>query len=291
MIVITGPTGNIGHRVLAHVLTGDEPVRVVVRDPTRLPASVRDRVEVVQGSHGDPSVARRALDGADTVFWLVAADRRALNPDEAFVGFTRPTAAALRDHGVRRVVTISALGRGTPVADRAGHVTGSLAMDDLLAGTGVALRVLACGSFMDNMLRQAASIKDRGVFFDILPPDFEQRLVAARDIAAVASRLLLDPSWTGQEEIPLLGPEDLSYDEMAAIASDVLSAEVRYQQITPAALLSQLTDMSDGMAQAMHDMMTAKMNGLDNGVARTPQSAIDTPTTFREWCEQTLKPA
>jgi hypothetical protein len=45
------------------------------------------------------------------------------------------------------------------------------------------------------------------------------------------------------------------------------------------------------MAQGMLDMMIAKDNGLDLGVARTPQHAIDTPTTFRQWCEDTLKPA
>jgi hypothetical protein len=41
----------------------------------------------------------------------------------------------------------------------------------------------------------------------------------------------------------------------------------------------------------MLDMMIAKDNGLDNGVARTPQDAINTPTTFRQWCDDTLKPA
>jgi hypothetical protein len=45
------------------------------------------------------------------------------------------------------------------------------------------------------------------------------------------------------------------------------------------------------MAQAMLEMMIAKGNGLDKGVARTPRHAIDTPTTFRQWCEGTLNPA
>ncbi|MBP2326895.1 hypothetical protein JOF56_007280 [Kibdelosporangium banguiense] len=45
---------------------------------------------------------------------------------------------------VVHVVGVSALGRGTPVGDRAGLVTASLAMDDLIASTGVAYRALAC---------------------------------------------------------------------------------------------------------------------------------------------------
>jgi hypothetical protein len=47
--------------------------------------------------------------------------------------------------------------------------------------------------------------------------------------------------------------------------------------------------MSEAMAQGMADMATAKNNGLDNAEPRTPEST--TPTTFRQWCEEVLKPA
>lgn len=56
-----------------------------------------------------------------------------LAPQDAYTGFTRPAAEALTAHGVGHVVGVSALGRGTPLADRAGLVTASLAMDDLIA--------------------------------------------------------------------------------------------------------------------------------------------------------------
>ena len=293
MIVITAPTGNIGHQVLANVVAGDQPVRVIARDPARLPAGIRDRVEVVQGSHGDPAVVTRAFDGADAVFWLLPPDRRAASVEEAYVGFTRPAAEVLRGGGVKRVVGVSALGRGTPYAGRAGNVTASLAMDDLIAGTGVAFRALTMPGFMDNLLRQAGAIKERGAFFDVVPGDLELPTVATRDIAAVAARLLLDTAWSGQDEVPLLGPEDLSNDDMAAIISDVLGTPVHYERIPGRTLLDRLTghDMSAGMAHAMLDMLTAAENGLDHGIARTPRHAIDTPTTFRRWCADTLTPA
>ena len=91
----------------------------------------------------------------------------------------------------------------------------------------------------------------------------------------------------------MLGPEDLSSNDMAAIAAEVIGIPVRYQQIPLQAFKDQLTGagLSEAMAQGMLDMMIAKDNGLDLGVARMPQHAIDTPTTFRQWCEDTLKPA
>lgn len=293
MIVVTAPTGKIGHQVLDHVLDAGGTVRIVARDPARLPAGARERAEVVQGSHGDPDVVDRAFAGADTVFWVLPTDRTAATAHDAYTGFTRPAAEAVRAHGVKRVVGVSALGRGTAWADRAGHVTASLAMDDLIAGTGTAFRALALPGFMDNLLRQARSIKEQGVFFDVLPADRRLPSVATRDIADVAARLLLDGSWTGQDTVPLLGPEDLSYDDMAAIASDVLGIPVSYRRVPGDALKDRLlaSGTSEGMAQAMLDMMTAKENGLDDGVVRTPRHAADTPTTFRQWCADTLRPA
>ena len=47
MIVVTAPTGLVGHQVLENLLDRDEPVRVIARDPNRLAAGVRERVEVV----------------------------------------------------------------------------------------------------------------------------------------------------------------------------------------------------------------------------------------------------
>jgi len=34
MIVVTAPTGDIGHKVLATLLDNDAPIRVIVRDPS-----------------------------------------------------------------------------------------------------------------------------------------------------------------------------------------------------------------------------------------------------------------
>jgi hypothetical protein len=36
-------------------------------------------------------------------------------------------------------------------------------------------------------------------------------------------------------------------------------------------------------------MHAAKDNGLDNSEQRTPENT--TPTSFRQWCEEVLKPA
>ena len=290
MIVITTPTGQIGRHAVDGLLAAGAPLRVVARDASKLPARVRERAEVIEGSHGDAGVGRRAFEGADAVFWLVPPDpTRTL--EQAYLEFTRPAADAIRAQGVRRVVSVTALGRGTPWQDEAGLVTASIRMDDLLMGSGAAFRGLAMPSFMDNVLRQAESIATRGMFFGPLDPDRKHPTTATRDMGAMAASLLADASWTGQEEMPLLGPEDLSFAEMAAIISEVLGREVRYRQISFAALKAQLLGRgtSESFAQGYVDMMRAKNEGMDNAAERMAKSR--SPTTFRQWCADVLKPA
>lgn len=295
MIVITTPTGQIGGRLLQILLdetrTRDEELRVIVRDPGRLPDGVRARVDVVTGSHGDAEVVDRAFDGADAVFWLVPSNLREASLDAMYSGFTRAAAKAFTTHRVGHVVGVSALGRGTPVAGRAGHVTASLAMDDLIASTGVAYRALANPTFFDNLLWQVASLRDNGVFTGTEAADRKAPTAATRDIAAAAAGLLLDRSWTGTGEVPVLGPEDLSPNDLARIMSEVLGRPIRYERQTLDAFGTALAGrgVGDALVQGYLDMMRAKDDGLDEGVRRTPQTA--SPTTFREWCEQVLKPA
>lgn len=293
MIVITTPTGAIGSRLL-HLLLQDpngEQLRVVVRDPAKLPDEVRGRVDVVTGSHDDPEVVGKAFAGADAVFWVVPPDSRAPSLEAAYSGFTRPAAEAFTAYGVSHVVGVSALGRGTPVAGRAGLVTASLAMDDLIATTGVAYRALANPSFMDNLLRQVTAIRDHGVFTDTIDADRRAPLVATQDIAAVAAGLLLDRSWVGADAVPVLGPEDLSAADLALIMSEVLGRPIRYEREPLESLAARLTSFGagDAFTGGMVDMFRAKDAGLDAGVRRTPQTS--TPTTFRQWCEQVLAPA
>ena len=157
--------------------------------------------------------------------------------------------------------------------------------------TGAAFRGLAMPSFMDNAARQAGPMREKGMFFGPIDPDKKAPVTATRDVGAVAARLLADRTWTSQAEVPVIGPEDLSANDMAAIASEVLGREIRYQQITFEAFKAQLLGrgMSESFAQGYVDMMRAKDEGMDNSASRMPETS--TPTSFRQWCEEALKPA
>ncbi|MCI3274236.1 NAD(P)H-binding protein [Streptomyces cylindrosporus] len=288
MLVITTPTGQIGRQVVDGLLDGEEPVRVIARDPARLSPAVRDRVEVVQGSHRDPDVLMKAFVGADAVFWLVPPDPAAPDVLAHVLDPTRAACEAIAGHGVQRVVAVSTMGRG--IEKNAGLLSAAQAGEDLMAGTGARFRALRPAGFMENLFRQLDAIRDRGVLFWPYTADRTVGLIATRDIAAKAVELLRDDSWTGQGQVPLVSPDTLTPEGVAQVVSEVLERPVRYQQVSLDALRATALEhrANEAWAQALVDMTAAQNAGVYDEEHRTAQPA---PTGFRQWCEEVLRPA
>ena len=289
MIVITTPTGNIGRHVVRHLLDAGQSLRLIARDPTKLAKDVRDRGEVVEGSHSHADVVGRAFRGADAVFWLCP-PTPAPTPAAATVEFARPAAEAMRRNGIAHIVAVTTLGRHTPWQERAGNATGSIHMVDLLRTTGAAVRGLALPAFMDNALHMIPTIR-RGYMPGPIDPDKKLPHTAARDTGAAAARLLVDRNWSGQEDVPVLGPEELSYADLAAIISEVTGIEVRYEHQSYEAYkeAAMARGLTDAFAQGFVDMLRAKDEGMDNVASRA--AAIIGPTGFRQWVKEELQPA
>lgn len=288
MIVVTAPTGQTGRGVLGHLLDGTESIRVIARDPSRLDARVREGAEVVTGSHNDPAVLAEAFTGADTVFWLVPPDPRASSVEGYYLDFTRPACEAARRQGVRRVVGVSSLGR--TYGGTAGNLSAAFAMDTMIEATGVDYRALRMPYFMENHLHQVEAIRSQGTFFLPNTADRPLATVATRDIATTAAALLSDPTWTGQDSIAVVSPDDLSPNGMAVIMSEVLDRPVRAQEVPTAGYAATMAryGMTEAWAQGLADMAAAQNDGIYDAEVRTAKRAA---TGFREWCEDTLKPA
>jgi uncharacterized protein YbjT (DUF2867 family) len=291
MILITAPTSTNGRQLVDDLIAYSAPLRLIVRDASSLSPEVRDAAEVVEGSHGDPEAIDRACEGIDTVFWLAPNLVGAETVDASFSGFSKPAAEAFARRGVQRVVCISAIGRGSELAGRAGLVTASLAMEDLISASVPSFRAITSATYMHNLLGQVEAMKGAGAFFMTLKPDLRSPWVASNDVAARALELLLDDSWEGKGHVACLGPSDITPVEIAATISDVVGQTVAYQQVPDAGLKENLVSAgySDAMADAVIEMFDAKNEGLDNFEPREHEAT--TPTSFREWCEEAMAPA
>jgi uncharacterized protein YbjT (DUF2867 family) len=289
MIVVTTPTGNVGSQLLAELLgAGTEPLRVIVRDPSRLQDTVRGQVEVISGSHDDSAVLDRALDGAQGLFWLVPPTTLGNSSEEYYLSFTRPAVAAIRRHQVGHVVGISSAGRNWP--HPAGLLSAAFAMDGELEGTGAAYRSLGMPFYMENLLRPLPRMTSEGVLSLPFSPDRPLATIATQDIATTAAGLLMNRTWEGTDQIAVFGPDRLTPEMMAATISDALGSQISYEQADLEQLSTSMIQRgaSENMARDFAAMYQAQENGIyDEDWSR----ASLTSTTFQTWCETVLAPA
>src|SRR6188508_3347329 len=104
-ILITTPTGRIGRRIVREVIAPEFSVRVIVRDPAKLPDGIREDVEIIRGSMDDADVMRRALDGVEAMFFCVPMEsRQEKDVCGHYERFARVAARAVRAAGTPRVV-------------------------------------------------------------------------------------------------------------------------------------------------------------------------------------------
>jgi hypothetical protein len=78
---------------------------------------------------------------------------------------------------------------------------------------------------------------------------------------------------------------------MARIMAEVLGKPVRFQEVPGPGYKASLTQhgSSEAFAQSLVDMFADVGRGIYGAEPRTPETT--TPTTFKQWCEQVLKPA
>ena len=120
-VLVTGASGFIGQHLTGRLLERGMALRVVTRNPDRLPAEWRGRVEVVTGSLSDKGTIESATKGASLVFHLAGetqdqASMRAVNTE-----VTRALVQAARAAGAKRFVHLSSV--GVIGADQPGTVT------------------------------------------------------------------------------------------------------------------------------------------------------------------------
>jgi uncharacterized protein YbjT (DUF2867 family) len=191
-ILITAPGGTIGRRIVPELLAPEFSVRVISRNPHRLPAEIRDQVEIVRGSIDNAGALREALDGVDALFWCIPRPPiRETNLLDYYERFARAAFRAVRQAETPRVVSISA----SPISTL--H-----AAEEILNESGAAIRHLRCAWFTSNI-----SVPVTG-------------LPAMTHIADLALRLLVRTDWSGIEALSIPGPDDLSFvDSPAAVPS------------------------------------------------------------------------
>lgn len=284
-IVVTAPTGHVGSRVVRLLLQAGERPRVLVRDPARLDPEVRARVDARRGDLTDPAFVRGELAGARALFLLDPTPHSAADPVGDSDRLGALVADAVRAAGVARVVFLSSMG-----AERrhgVGHIDGLARIEQHVDATGADVCHLRCGNFFTNLLLDPDGLS-RGALITSADPDEPVAWLDPRDIGDVAVARLLSAAWHGRVVQGVHGPEDLSWNRVAEILTDVLGRPVHVEAVTDDDVRAALraAGMPPGGVEAIVGM-TAGSRGVPS---EQPRDALTTtPTTLAAWAAEHLR--
>lgn len=283
LIALTTPTGTVGSKVLRRLVESNARVRVLARDGSRIPQELASRIEIVEGSLHEPEDLAKFMAGANTLFWCQPDPSTA----EDYLGAYRELAAkgrdAVRDSGMARVVAISGAG-GKPQTP-AGTVDGLYSIEEMLSQSGASCRFLRCGSFMDNLLWQWEGLLETGSFVYCMDGAKKHPHVATSDVARVAAEWLLRPGWLGIEPVQVLGPELLSYQDIAEILSRELERPIVYGRMDPQEYRELM--LSLGTSASAADGLVGMFAFLENDLCiPEDHQRANTPTTLAQWLQR-----
>ncbi|MFI7273133.1 NAD(P)H-binding protein [Streptomyces sp. NPDC049879] len=285
-LVVTTPTGHVGSRVVRLLLQAGVRPRVLVRDPARLDADTRERVDVRRGDLTDAAFVRSAVEGADCVLWVDPTPHTA----DGAVELSRRTVAgltdALRAGEAGRAVLLSS--GGAEKRHGAGHIDGLARVEEELDATGADVLHLRCGYFFTNLLMNVEELA-QGVLTTSADPDGPMPWVDPRDIGDVAAARMLAGSWRGREVQGVHGPEDLTWRRVAEVLTGALGRPVGLRVVADDDVREALR--AAGLsAEAAENIigMTAGLRGHTLEQARTPVTT--TPTALAGWAYTHLRP-
>ncbi|HTQ57808.1 MAG TPA: NAD(P)H-binding protein [Bryobacteraceae bacterium] len=216
--LITGATGDVGSKAVAHLLARGERPRVFVRDAAQARLRFGDGVDVFQGDFADPASLERALAGVDRLLLVTAGPR--LGEWDAVAAHKAKAA------NVQLLVKLSSMDVEQGVAIGAWHELGERAV----RAAGISFTFVRPTGFMSNLLAWAHSVQAEGVV-RASTGDGGRAFIHSGDIAAVAVQALTTADYAGQA-LSITGPEALSFAAATARIGAALGKNLRFEAIS-----------------------------------------------------------
>ncbi len=280
MIVVTGANGQLGRKIIEHLLdlvADASGVTASVTDPGKAADLAARGVSVRRGDFDDPDTLANAFEGADR---LLLVPSRA--PPDQRIQQHRNVVAAAGKAGVKHFVFMSFV---------EARLESPLPYARIFTDTELHLREsgmdytnLRNSHYAENILGYLSDALETGL---LRAPAGEGRVtyVTCDDIARSAATVLADGSHAGLT-CDLTGPEALSFTEIAGILSDVYGKPVAYQEITPEELRTDCQEL--GLPDYAIDGAVGMMAAVVMGRFANVSSAVEDitgrpPQAFAEW--------
>ncbi len=272
-VLLTGPTGYVGGRLLTELEARGMPVRCLTRRPESLTGRVGPDTEVVSADLLAPDGLADAMRGTDVAFYLVHSmgSRGAFADDDRIAA--QNFAKAALEAGVRRIVYLGGLGSGGDLSD---HLASRHEVGRVLRSTGlpvVELRagiVIGSGSLSFEVMR--ALVKQLPM---MVTPRWVGTLtqpIAIDDVIAylMAAAALPAPANATYE---IGGPDRLSYE--AIMSEYARQRGLTFRVLRVPVLSPRLSSLWLGLVTPVYARVARKMiDGLRNETIVHDTSAL-----------------
>jgi uncharacterized protein YbjT (DUF2867 family) len=238
-ILVTGATGNIGRRIVDHLIDlGANDIRALTKNPAK--AKLPDVVTVITGYLGDPESLPAAFEGVERMY---------LAPLPETLEITLELA---KQANVEYIVALSG---GAHWQEHA----------DTVAASGLVNTQLGPGEFLENFAIWAEPIKSTRTVREPYPGVVEAP-ISMDDIARVAAALLVKPEQAHYGQMyELTGPESLTRAQIAEQIGVGIGVDVTFEQCSRA-------ETEEALRPAMGEQVGWYLDVLAEGVDQ-PQQA------------------
>ncbi|MGW2789626.1 NmrA family NAD(P)-binding protein [Streptomyces sp. NPDC001251] len=219
MIIVTGATGQLGRQIVERLLTRlpADRVGVSVRDPQRARTLADRGVRVRQGSFTDPAGLAHAVEGATQVL-IVSVDKMG---DECVQQHRTAIEAAVAA-GARRILYTSQM--GSSAASHFQACRDHAATEDELRACGVPFTALRNGFYATSAAHFLGHAAESGEL--ALPADGPVAWTAHADLAEATAAILADEGRFDGPTPPLTAGQALTFDDIAAITTEITGRPV-----------------------------------------------------------------
>jgi NAD(P)H dehydrogenase (quinone) len=223
-LLVTGASGNLGRRVLEHLLAGaakGRPIIATTRTPAKLSELTARGVDVRAASFDEPASLTAAFDGAERLL-LISTD--ALDRPGRRLEQHRVAILAAQQAGVRHVVYTSLTNPGPEslVTIAPDHFE----TENAIAGAGLDYTVLRNNLYADYLLHGLPYAVKTGRLSNAYG-DGAVGYVTREDCARIAAAALAS-AFVGRATLDVTGPRAITQSELASLVSKVTGRAVEY---------------------------------------------------------------
>jgi uncharacterized protein YbjT (DUF2867 family) len=270
-ILITGATGTIGTQLIKELNANGATFYSMTSKPSN---AVNTRV----ASFDDATSLTKAFTGIKTLFVLLPLVANKLE-------LARNVATAAKAAGVQHIVRSSGAGADAASSFALPRLQGQI--DDVLSATGIACTFLRPAGFMQNYATYQVEQVKAGLI-NAAHGDAKKTMVDARDIAAVASTILINPAAHAGKAYTLTSNDSLTEVESAAILSTATGKQVRYEAISNETAINSMKQW--GLPQTVIDVMASLNDIVSAGYAAGTTSDVQTllgraPISFAQFAK------